>query len=68
MPSTLAMGVKLGGWQVSMFVDNLFDSHTVLNYALVQNDSFNPAGPVRPQENDFAFRPRTIGITATFKQ
>jgi outer membrane receptor protein involved in Fe transport len=65
---SLRGGVKLGGWQVSMFVDNLFDSHTVLNYALVQNDSFNPAGPVRPQENDFAFRPRTIGITATFKQ
>jgi iron complex outermembrane recepter protein len=65
---SLRGGVKFGGWQVSMFVDNLFDSHTVLNYALVQNDSFNPAGPVRPQENDYTFRPRTIGITATFKQ
>jgi outer membrane receptor protein involved in Fe transport len=65
---SLRGGLKFGSWQVSAFVDNLFDSHTVTNYALVQNDSFNPAGPVRPQENDFTFRPRTIGITATFKQ
>ncbi len=72
LPSTsfvsLRSGVKLGNWQVSAFIDNLFDSHTISNYALVQNDSFNPAGPVRPQENDFTFRPRTFGITATFKQ
>jgi outer membrane receptor protein involved in Fe transport len=65
---SLRGGIKFGNWQVSAFVDNLFDSHTVLNYALVQNDSFNPAGPVRPQENDFTFRPRTIGVTATFRQ
>jgi iron complex outermembrane receptor protein len=67
---SLRSGVKLGNWQVSAFIDNLFDSHTVLNYALVQNDSFNPAGvgAVRPQENDFTFRPRTFGITATFKE
>jgi len=46
----------------------LFDSHTLLGYALGQNDSFNPAGPIRPQQNDYTFRPRTFGITATFKQ
>ena len=63
---SLRGGVKLGDWQISAFVDNLFDSHTILNYALVQNDYNNPAGPPPPQQNDFTFRPRTIGITATF--
>ncbi len=66
--TSLRAGVKLGNWQISGFVDNLFDSHTVTNYALVQNDYNNPAGPPPPQENDFTFRPRTIGITASFRQ
>jgi iron complex outermembrane receptor protein len=70
LPSTtftsLRAGLKLGNWQVSAFVDNLANSHTVTNYALVQNDYNNPAGPPPPQQNDFTFRPRTIGITATF--
>jgi iron complex outermembrane receptor protein len=67
--TSLRAGLKLGSWQVSAFVDNLFDSHTVLNYALVQNDlnNPNPPGPA-PQQNDFTFRPRTVGITATFHQ
>ena len=66
--TSLRAGVKLGNWQVSAFVDNLFDSHTVINYALVQNDYNNPAGPPPPQENDFTFRPRTVGITASYRQ
>ena len=65
--TSLRAGMKFGDWQVSAFVDNLFDSHRVLNYALVQNDYNNPAGPPPPQENDFTFRPRTFGITATMK-
>jgi iron complex outermembrane recepter protein len=71
--TSLRAGIKLGGWQVSAFCDNLFDSHTVLNYAQVQIDSFNPsylANPLAPtsvQQNNFTYRPRTIGITATFR-
>jgi outer membrane receptor protein involved in Fe transport len=65
---SMRTGVKLGNWQISAFVDNLFDSRTVINYALVQNDYNNPAGSPPPQENDFTFRPRTIGITASFRQ
>jgi iron complex outermembrane receptor protein len=64
--TSLRAGIKLGGWDVSAFCDNLFDSHTVLNYALVQNDAGNPT-PVTPQQNSFTFRPRTIGITGTFR-
>ena len=69
LPSTsfasVRAGIKLRSWLVSAFVDNLFDSHPVLNYALGINDYNNPAGPPTPQQNDFTFRPRTIGITAT---
>jgi iron complex outermembrane recepter protein len=71
--TSLRAGVKLGSWQVSLFCDNLFDSHTVLNYAQVQIDSFNPSylanpnAPTSVQQNNFTYRPRTIGITGTFK-
>jgi outer membrane receptor protein involved in Fe transport len=66
--TSLRAGVKLGSWQISAFVDNLFDTHTITNYALGQLDYNNPSGPVSPQENDFTFRPRTFGVTATFRQ
>ena len=76
LPSTsftsLRAGIKLRSWQVSLFCDNLFDSHTVLNYAQIQPDTFNPSyNPSLPnsvQQNDFTFRPRTVGLTATFRQ
>jgi outer membrane receptor protein involved in Fe transport len=71
--TSLRAGVKLGGWDVSLFCDNLFDSHTLLNYAQVQIDAFNPsyvANPMAPtsvQQNNFTYRPRTIGITGSFR-
>jgi hypothetical protein len=64
--------VKLGQFQVSVFCDNLLDSHTLLNYAQVQPDSYNPsynqALPNSVQQNDFTYRPRTIGVTFTYHQ
>jgi iron complex outermembrane receptor protein len=64
-------GVTLGSWSVAAFVDNLFDSRITTNYALVQSDtnnpSFNRLVPTSVQQNDFTFRPRTIGITATYR-
>ncbi len=71
--TSMRAGVKFAGWQLSLFCDNLFDSHTVLNYAQVQIDPFspsylaNPNAPTSVQQNNFTYRPRTIGITATFK-
>ena len=38
--TSLRAGLVLGDWQVSAFMDNVFDSHTVLNYALGQSDSY----------------------------
>ena len=66
-------GVKLGGWDISAFCDNLWNVHPIVNYALVQVDVYNPsyyANPFLPssvQQNAFTFRPRTVGITATFR-
>jgi hypothetical protein len=55
-------GVYLGEWQISLFVDNLFDSARVTNYALGQ-----PSGAPTVQENDYTYRPRTFGINANWK-
>lgn len=63
-------GVTLGNWGLAAFVDNLFDSHTVLNYQKGQADCFSPAGCAgspSEQENQYTFRPRTIGVTATLR-
>jgi hypothetical protein len=70
LPSTsftsLRAGIALGNWLVTPFIDNLTNSHTVTNYALGQLDPNNPAGTPTPQENQYTFRPRTFGITATW--
>ena len=57
-------GVHLGDWQVSAFADNLFNTHTVTNYQLGQLDAFNP-DPPHEQQNQYTYRPRTFGVTAT---
>jgi len=66
LPSTnftsLRAGVNLTDWQLSLFVDNLFDSHTVTNYALGQ-----PSGAPTVQQNQYTFRPRTFGITVIWR-
>jgi len=64
---SLRSGVNVGSWQLSAFVDNLFDKHPTINYALGQADYNNPAGPPSEQQNAWTFRPRTIGITATLR-
>jgi len=63
---SLRSGVKVGVMNISAFCDNLFDSHTLINYAQVQPDAFNP-GAQTVQQNNYTFRPRTVGVTATFK-
>jgi outer membrane receptor protein involved in Fe transport len=68
--TSLRAGVTLGDWQVSAFMDNVFDSHTVLNYQMSQFDSYAyalgiPAPTV--QQNQYTYRPRTVGITAIWR-
>jgi len=65
--TSIRSGLKIHGWDISAFCDNLFNKFPTINYAQTQIDPFNPAGPPRPQENDFTWRPRTFGITASFR-
>jgi iron complex outermembrane recepter protein len=60
--TSVRAGIYVGQWQLSLFVDNLFDSHRVTNYALGQ-----PSGAPTVQENDYTYRPRTVGINANWR-
>jgi outer membrane receptor protein involved in Fe transport len=65
LPSTsftsVRAGVYVGEWQIALFIDNLFGSARVTNYALGQ-----PAGAPTVQENDYTYRPRTFGLNASW--
>ena len=74
--ASLRAGTKFGDWSVSLFMDNVFDSHTILNYNHQTNsytDSGDllgrPAGELlaSPAYRFISYRPRTIGITAVFR-
>jgi iron complex outermembrane recepter protein len=56
-------GTNFGGWQVAVFCDNLFDSHTVTNY----NWTIDPGDGESRLERQFTFRPRTIGLSFTYR-
>ena len=54
--------MTFGNLNAAVFVDNLFDSRTITNYQLGQSNAV-----VGPQQNAWTFRPRTIGITLTYR-
>ena len=60
--ASLRAGTKFGDWGVSLFMDNVFDSHTILNY---NHQTDTP--PATPAYRYISYRPRTIGITAVFR-
>jgi iron complex outermembrane recepter protein len=65
-PTTFASaraGINFGDMQISAFVDNLFDTHTVTNY----NWTIDPGDGNSRLERQFTFRPRTIGLTFTYR-
>ncbi len=66
--ASLRAGTKLGNWQVSLFMDNVFDSHTILNYNH-QTNSYSDAGVLlaSPAYRYISYRPRTLGVTAVFR-
>jgi iron complex outermembrane receptor protein len=55
-------GMTFGEWQAALFVDNLTDTHTVNNY----NFSIYP-GDAPSLERQYTFRPRTVGLTITYR-
>ena len=57
---SIRAGTKFGSLAVAAFIDNLFDEHKVTNYLFT--------GPVDSRlVRDFTFRPRTIGVTVTYR-
>jgi iron complex outermembrane recepter protein len=72
--ASLRAGTNIGDWGVALFVDNLTDSHTTLNYNH-QTNSFASDTPLPGQTTYLAtpayrfitYRPRTFGISVTFK-
>jgi iron complex outermembrane recepter protein len=69
---TLRGGTQLGEWSASAFIDNLLDSHPVTNYDwTIDPGSTNPANAPPSYTNriqrNFTFRPRTIGLTLTYR-
>jgi iron complex outermembrane recepter protein len=65
--TSMRAGITMGSWLITPFIDNLTNTHTVTNYAFSELDPYNPAGSPSPQQNQYTFRPRTIGITATWR-
>ena len=65
---SLRAGTKLGDFGVSLFVDNLSDSHTILNYNH-QTNSYDANGNLlaSPAYRFISYRPRTFGITVVFR-
>jgi iron complex outermembrane recepter protein len=58
-------GVNLGNWLVSVFCDNALNAHPVIDYQFGPLDPYNPAGSPTPQQNQYTYRPLTVGVTAT---
>jgi outer membrane receptor protein involved in Fe transport len=61
---TVRGGVTLGEWQVAAFVDNLTDTHVVTGYdfTISPGDAFNTT------QRNYTFRPRTIGLSFTYRK
>ena len=65
---SMRAGTQIGGFGVSLFVDNLTDSHTLLNYNH-QTNSYYGSGALMasPAYRYISYRPRTFGITVIFR-
>jgi len=68
--ASLRTGVNIADWTVSFFVDNLFDSHTIINYNHQTNDYDQNTGLLlaSPAFRYITYRPRTFGLTATMRR
>ena len=60
-------GTTLSGFNVSFFIDNLLDAHPTTEYNYQGTDPYVSPAPTALYRN-FTFRPRTFGVTMTFRQ
>jgi outer membrane receptor protein involved in Fe transport len=65
---SLRVGTQIDRWALSLFADNLLNSHTITN-SNHQVISYDDSGATlaTPLYRDITFRPLTIGVTAVFK-
>ena len=69
---SLRAGQEFNGWNISGFIDNLLDTHVVTNYNYQGVDGFGPttaggAPAATALYRYLTYRPRTFGITATYR-
>jgi outer membrane receptor protein involved in Fe transport len=57
-------GMSFGNWTVAAFIDNLTDEHKITNY----NWTIDPGTGDTRLLRQFSFRPRTYGLTLTYRQ
>jgi iron complex outermembrane receptor protein len=62
---SLRAGSQFGKWNIAAFVDNVLDTHTTTNYNFTGLDPSNSA--LLPLYRNFTYRPRTIGVTGTYR-
>jgi iron complex outermembrane receptor protein len=64
------LGTNLGDWAVSLFVDNLTDSHTIINYNHQTDFKDSTTGVLfaSPAFRYITYRPRTFGLTVTLRR
>jgi outer membrane receptor protein involved in Fe transport len=60
-------GTVFGGWNLSAFIDNLLDAHPTTEYNFTGTDPFTPNAVPTPLYRNFTFRPRTFGLTLTYR-
>ncbi len=68
---TARLGMQFGDWQVAAFIDNLLDSHTVTNSDWTINPGVAADGvnsSTTRLGRQWTFRPRTIGVTFTYRR
>jgi hypothetical protein len=46
----------------------LLDTHPITNFNYQPTDGFGPQPAASPLYRNFTFRPRTFGVTVTFRQ
>ena len=63
---SLRAGVKFGEMQLEPFIDNLLDTHPVTNYTFSIYQINNPQ--FSRLQTDYTLRPRTFGLTFTFRR
>jgi hypothetical protein len=67
--ASLRAGTSFGDWSAAVFVDNLFDSHATLssNHTTPAYDFTTGAVLASPLYRAFTFRPRTVGVSASYR-